>query len=248
MSDASATSTTSTPPATTTTTQATPPAPNTPEARNPDGSLKDNQGSQTSTTPEKSSTTDDKKPEAGKTEDKKPEDKKAPGAVPEKYEFKAAEGQQVDQKLVDAATPIFKELGLTQDQANKLFEFYNANNSTKALVDTYESVRKDWRGQIVSGDLGDGKEGLKPEVQQNVSAFYGAMDQKSVASLKNALDLTGAGDHPDVVAAMNAVGKLLREGSSVRGNNPSPLGQKQPGTGQKSLASAMFPNLPSSGA
>jgi len=54
-------------------------------------------------------------------------------AVPEKYDFKAPaawseKGWELDTKLIETATPIFKELGLSQDQAQKLVDFYTATS------------------------------------------------------------------------------------------------------------------------
>ena len=89
----------------------TPPLPNDPAARTADGTLKD---AQTLTTPE---------PKV----EPKADDKPIAPTVPEKYDFKAPEGQSLDAALVERATPIFKELGLTQDAAQKLVDFYNAS-------------------------------------------------------------------------------------------------------------------------
>jgi hypothetical protein len=40
--------------------------------------------------------------------------------VPESYELVAPDGVTLDAASVEAATPVFKELGLTNEQANKL--------------------------------------------------------------------------------------------------------------------------------
>ena len=58
--------------------------------------------------------------------------------------------------------------------------------------------------------------------------------------------LPALGTTPPSSRAMNAFGKLLGEGTAVRGAGPSPEGQKSPSAGPRNAAQALFPNLPSS--
>lgn len=212
-------------------------------ARTETGEIKDQQTSQTVTTPET-------KPAETKTEpstETKAETKTEPGKVPDKYEFKAPEGFELDAKAIADAEPIFKELGLSQEAASKLVDFY-AKHSADALAEatkSYETTRVTWRDEIVKNPaLGDGKEGLRPEVSANISKAMDALgDAKAVAAFKEALDLTGAGDNPAVVAAMNTFGKLLSEGTAVKAGGPAAV--KAPGSAPTSAAKAMFPNLKS---
>ena len=106
---------------------------NDPAARTPEGTIKDPQ----TPTPEPA-----KQPEPAKAaepgkEPAKPDD--AP-VVPDKYEFKAPEGYEVDQKFLDDATPVLKELGLTQEQANKLFDIQADPEELKDLFLTKKEV------------------------------------------------------------------------------------------------------------
>jgi hypothetical protein len=218
---------------------------NDPATRTPEGTIKD---PALETKPTSSS---EAKPEATSTEakpDAKAETKPDAGA-PEKYDFKAPEGQTLDAKTIEAVTPIFKELGLTNDQAQKLVEFQAARDTaaTDAAYKAYETTRTDWRKEIVGSDLGDGKEGLKPEIKKNIDTAIGALgDAKAIEGFKAAMDLTGAGDNPAFVRAMSKLGSLLAEGTPVRGTAPSPAGQSAPGTAKPSPAAAMYPNLATS--
>jgi hypothetical protein len=54
------------------------------------------------------------------------------GEVPESYTLTFEEGVQVDQSMVEAATPVFKELGLSQDAAQKLASFYYEQQKAQA--------------------------------------------------------------------------------------------------------------------
>ena len=46
-------------------------------------------------------------------------------AAPESYtDFSVPEGHTLDAAAIESATPLFRELGLSQDQAQKLVDFY----------------------------------------------------------------------------------------------------------------------------
>lgn len=228
---------------------------NSPEARTETGELKD--GLSTQQTPENQQTTtakeagsekdqtqEGKKPEEG---EKKADDKKAEGP-PEKYEFKAPEGYELNEKVVEEATAIFKDLNLSQEQANKLFDFYAKQITavSEAPFDTYENMRADWRKEAgADKEIGDGAEGLKPEVRAAISKSIDALGPDLAKAFRTAMDLTGVGDNPTFVKAINAWSKFITEGRHVNGGSPSKAGQVPPGQAQKSAASTLFPNLPS---
>ena len=227
--------------------QVTPPAPitteqpipgNDPAARTETGELRDNLSAKT---PEQAPSTEAKvEPEV------KVEPPKA-GEVPEKYDFKAPVGATLDPKLIEEASPIFKELGLDNAAAQKLVDFYAKTQA--AAGDVMTEMRTGWRNEVVGDkDIGDGKDNLRPEVRANISKAFDAIgDAKVTSAFKEALDLTGAGDHPAVIRALNTLGKLLGEGTLVSGGKPSPAGQTNPAAKQGlTPAQRMFPNLPSS--
>lgn len=221
------------------------------EARDATGTIVDQQAiTQSTETTQKTETTKEGETKLSETkvEDaKKPE----PGAVPDKYEFKAPEGRQVDTKLVEAATPIFKELGLSQENAQKLFDLHTqltAERETQ-IETTMTAMRKEWRDAVIADkSLSNGKDGLSPEASKDIAQVFTALGPKAATDLKAAMDLTGAGDHPAIVSAYRTLGKLLSEGTPVRGAGPSPAGQVAPGTAPQSAAQRMYPNLPSSNA
>lgn len=217
---------------------------NAPEARTPEGTIVDQQTSQPVTTPE-AKPAEAAKPAEG--EAKKPD----ASAVPEKYELKAPEGATLDEKLVAEATPLFKELGITQEGAQKLFDFHTkaVQAAVEAPLNAMNEMRTEWRGEVVKDPaLGNGTDNLKPEVRANIAKVIDAVgDAKAVASFKEAMDLTGAGDNPALIRGLNAIGKLLSEGTLVRGSGPAPTGQTKTGEASRPTpAQAMYPSLPSS--
>ena len=163
--------------------------------------------------------------------------------VPEKYDFK-----DTDASVIEKATPIFKELGLTQDAAQKLVDFYNAQSKTSSetLLKQVEDMRSGWRDNITKdAEMGPKLDAMKADIGRAKSALF-ENDPKGLAAFNEAMDLTGAGDHPDIVRAWWRMAQRVNEGTHVSGRGPADTGQTAPNKSAKpSAAQAMYPNLPS---
>jgi hypothetical protein len=210
---------------------------------NPDGT--------TPTTPQASDVTtppaaDPAKPvEATKTD--------AP-VVPETYAaFTAPDNYTIDPTALAAATPVFKELGLTQDQAQRLVDLQVQREITlaKAPEDAVTKMRNDWRGKTMADpelkatvDKTSGKTGMDA-VEVNIARTLAVLPVDLQVEFKKAMNITGAGDHPAFVKAFNRLAAYVTEGSHVTGGGPAPGGQQKPNTPTKpSAAQALYPNLP----
>lgn len=207
--------------------QAPVPQPNTAEARTPDGTLR-NQAE----TPDVTAAPAAPNPDTS--------------VAPEAYAFTAPEGVTLDPKAIESVSPIFKELGLNQAQAQKLVDFYNTQ--TKAQSDQVSSaitaMREGWRNEI----RGDAEIGSRiPEVQVEIGRALDKLgDQKLVKSFREAMDNTGMGDNPALVKTLFKFAKMVNEGNHVSGGGPSETGQAKPGApARPTLAQAMYPQLPS---
>jgi len=179
-------------------------------------------------------------------------DKPAPDATdkpvgaPEVYaDFSIPEGHTLDAATIESATPIFRELGLSQDQAQKLVDFYSAkigeiNSQNESFM---EQMRTEWRNQLKEDkDIG----GKLDAVKVNVGRALDRMPEGIREPFKEAMNLTGAGDHPAVIKAIHAFASLIGEGTHVTGNAPSEHGQSKTGVSNRpSAAQSMYPNLPS---
>lgn len=174
-----------------------------------------------------------------------PAEPAATETVPESYTFAAVNGIEYDAETIAAATPIFKELGLTQSQADKLVAFQAARDAAvgKNSLDAANAMRESWRDQISK----DPEIGSKlDQVKETVGRAYDSLgDPKLVQEFKDAMNLTGAGDHPAFVKALYKFSQAITEGQHVAGGGPSSAGQTKPGTARPSLAQAMYPHLPS---
>jgi len=240
-----------------TVTTETPPA-NDPAARTLDGTIKD--VSPASTTPSsepKAEPSGDsfltspkeppKTPDTPKTPDApKPEGEKKPDAVvgaPEKYaDFKLPDGYKFDDKVLGEAQATFKKLNLTQEAGQQLVDLYAANAlaAAKAPYDEYANLRTEWKGEIASRFPGEKSAQVKTMIASVIDA---ALPPSMAQNLRKALDLTGAGDHPDVVESLSILLKPLSEGTPVRGNGPTDDSQRAPTAGPASIADALYGHL-----
>lgn len=179
----------------------------------------------------------------------KTEAKPSAGA-PEAYAaFTAPEGYTLDQKSLDAFTPIAKELGLSQEAAQRLVGFHAQAmiDAAKAPQSTYESLRNTWRTEVsADNDIKaytlDGKSGLDA-VKIDIGRALGTLDPKLAGDFRAAMDLTGAGDHPAFIKAIWKLSQSIAEGKPVAGAGPSPHSQAAPGAGKPSPAKSLYPNL-----
>lgn len=238
--------------------------PNQPETRTEDGTLKDQSQSQQQeqkSTDQKADdkggttllTQDDKKADdQGQKDDKskddgKKDDKSAKGA-PEKYEdFKAPEGFEIDKATMEKATPMFKEMGLSQEQAQKLVDFYAgiSKDAAEAPYKAWEELNKSWQDAVKNDpEIGGAK--LDSDVKPTIAKALANLPEAQRAEFKAAMDLTGAGNHPAFVKAFYGLAKLVVEGGHVKGGGPSEHGQNDKGHAAKpTAAEAMWPTLKS---
>lgn len=170
--------------------------------------------------------------------------------VPDAYAaFTAPDGYTIDPKTIEAAAPIFKELGLSQDQAQKLVDFHTQQMiaAARAPTDTMDTMRNDWQGKVKSDpDLAKAVNGDKTgldAVKLDIARAYAALPPDLAADMKKAMDLTGAGDHPAIVKGIWKLAQFVTEGKHVSGSNPSPHGQTPPNAAPPSAAKALYPNL-----
>lgn len=167
----------------------------------------------------------------------------APPVVPEKYEFTIPEGKTLDPKLLEEATPIFKELKLDQASAQRLVDLYSKSTSgiQDQLLSSVEKLRTDWRDAVAR----DPVVGTKiREAQVEIGRVKDLLPPEVRTAFNEAMDFTGAGDHPAVFRAMYELAKIVNEGSHVSGGAPSPHGQQPNGkVNPPTAAKAMYPKL-----
>lgn len=142
---------------------------------------------------------------------------------PDTYaDFAMPEGVEVDSALMTEAAPLFKELGLTQDQAQKLVDFQakQVQASSESQDNAFTQLMNDWQDQSKND-----KEFGGDKFEESVGIARTAVDKFGTPELKQLLEEHGVGNHPEVIRFMVKVGKLTAE--DVPGGTVAPTSRAQ---------------------
>lgn len=155
---------------------------------------------------------DKSKPKEG--DDKKKDD--PADKVPEdgKYDLKMPDGVDLDTELADALGSDFKELGLTNAQAQKLVDKYIEVQQGRAQKqgETWAETISGWvdtakSDKEIGGDKWDG----------TVTNARRAVETIGTPALKEYLNASGGGNHPELIRFMAKVGAMIREDNPASG-------------------------------
>lgn len=157
---------------------------------------------------------------------------KPPGA-PETYEeFTIPEGMQHDETVLAEATDIFKEIGLTQKQAQTLVDF-----DMKSKQDLYQKSLDAW-SETMDGwkkEAANDKEFGGTSFEANVALAKKGRDAFGSEDFIQMLDVTGVGNHPEMIRFLVKLGKVVSEDNILQGT--SSINKEKP------AEQIMFPNM-----
>jgi hypothetical protein len=181
--------------------------------------------------------------EDGKEGDEGGDDDKAKAdAPPETYELKVttkdADGKdtevEIDKALLDEATPVFKELGLSNEAANKLapLAIKVQERMLQQQADEFATTRAAWAKEAQE-DKEIGGKNWKSSLSLAAKALdhFGApseikeVEGKKVETnpFRVLLNQSGLGEHPVMIRIFSNVGKALSEdGQFPRGEGAAP--------------------------
>lgn len=144
------------------------------------------------------------------------------------YTFQTPDGYTLDGEIGDAFKATAKELGLTNEQAQKLIDLdvRRAQAQQSAMSDT----AKAW-AEAVHADAEIGGDKL-PE---NLGMAKKALSAFGTPQLVDLLDKSGLGNHPEIVRAFVRVGKAISEDRVVTG--------RQTASGDRDPAKVLFPEM-----
>lgn len=136
--------------------------------------------------------------------------------VPEdgKYSLTMPEGVTVDQELLDALGPEFKDLGLTNAQAQKLADKFIASQQARAEKqgEAWSNTISKWADDAKADkEIGGDKWGT------TVSDAQRAVKTLGGEGLREYLNASGGGNHPELIRFMAKVGAMLKEDSPATG-------------------------------
>lgn len=139
--------------------------------------------------------------------------------APESYaDFSMPEGIELDAAAIELATPLFKELGLTQEQAQTLVDFQaqQVQAGAKGQQDSYDQLMEGWKtaSQNDSEFGGD-------DFEKSIGIARTAIDKFGTPELSKLLHEQGIGNNPEMIRFMWKVGKLTSEDNPGGGSPAS---------------------------
>ncbi|EMH8424384.1 peptidase [Klebsiella pneumoniae] len=157
---------------------------------------------------------------------KNEKEQKQEGA-PEKYEFQAGEGVELDAEALKDFEPVARELNLTNEQAQKLVDAYPKilAGVQQRQADAWQAQTEEWAATVKADkEIGGDK------LTANLGVAQRALDTFGTPALKEYLNGTGLGNHPELVKAFVKVGKAMSEDGVVTGKE----------SGQRSAAEVLY--------
>jgi len=153
--------------------------------------------------------------------------KAADSAVPESYDLKMPEGVELDQAAAAEFTAIAKELKLDQAAAQKIADV--GAKMAQRQVEAHARLVESWVEQVkTDNEIGGDK------LAENLGVARKALEAFGTPGLRDVLNATGIGNHPEVIRAFYKVGKAISEDRFVSG---APKG------GTDDPAKKLFPNM-----
>lgn len=130
--------------------------------------------------------------------------------VPEEYgDFKVPEGMELDKVMLEAFVPVFKDLGLDQEKAQKLIDAYaplvaqREEEAQKAKLKEFEDMVSGWKNETIK-ELG-------PKSKEALSFVAKVRDKFGDEEVVQLMQDTGIGNHPAMVRFLIKIGKAISE-------------------------------------
>src|SRR5215467_10374651 len=163
-----------------------------------------------------------------------------PSVAPESYQpWTVPEGFTLDEGVAAEAGTLFKELGLSQANGQKLVDLYSKHSKAMSdgLSDMVRTQNETWQSESKNHPDLRGKLDPGGPVLTTISRALDSLGNAQLkAEFQAAMDFTGAGNHPAFIRTFYALAQKLAEGTHVAGNGPSPLGQQAPGAARPPTA------------
>ena len=148
--------------------------------------------------------------------------------VPEAYELTAPEGLTIDADLLAEATPIFKEAGLSNDQAQAILPAAKSlmektqQATIQTMIDGGNQQRKSWLDAAKADEqIGGNKWDASLD---SAGKALDALGHPEGSEFRTALNETGFGNHPEMIRIFARLGQMVGEdGDFVRGDAGAPV-------------------------
>lgn len=142
-----------------------------------------------------------------------------PTGAPEQYEaFNYPEGYSMDEQATEVFNDAARAANLTQEQAQQLVDF-DAQRFADAVAtqqQAWEDTRTSWKQEIEKdADLGGAR------YEQTQTNMAKVLDSLGTPALRDFLNESGLGDHPEMVRLLAKAGAALGEDTLVSGEGGS---------------------------
>lgn len=138
--------------------------------------------------------------------------------APEHYVLKNANGEDVEPQELEMMSRMFKDVNLSQEQAQKLYSAYEKEQGSfiEQSQKAFNQMRDDWFNQTISDPQIGGQ-----NIGQTKLCIKRVMQQCGNKELSEFLNKTGLGFNPAMVRFMTKVGELLgNDNHFVQGQAP----------------------------
>ena len=149
-------------------------------------------------------------PKEGEAEEPKP------AGAPESYQPFEVEGQQFAQEQIEGFATTARELGLSQENAQKILSAM-VPTARKFLVDDLVVKSKQW-----AEDTRNDPEIGGAHFNENMGLATAAYKRYATPELKQILTNSGLGNHPEVIRLFCRLGKEMRQDTGVSGSASAP--------------------------
>jgi len=147
--------------------------------------------------------------------------------APEAYAFSAPEGVTLDTAAVEEFSAIAKELGLEQGKAQAIADI--AVKMQQRQAEAQQALVTSWVEQVkVDKEIGGDK------FTENLAVARKALETFGTPELQDVLNMTGLGNHPEVIRAFYKAGKAISEDRFIPGSPKGP---------EMDMAKRMFPTM-----
>ncbi len=148
--------------------------------------------------------------------------------VPDEYApYEMREGVEVDESLVALANPRFKELGLSQEQAQGVADIQA--DVMQMQVDQFNQQVQSWKEEAKSHPEFGGE-----KYDENLGDAKKAFDAYFSKDLLSVLNSTGLSSHPELLTGLMKMGRELKSDNPGGGGNPP--------SKEKSRVETLYPN------
>lgn len=175
--------------------------------------------------PDGDSSGDDKDKGEGKETSKQDKEGEDKGKDPQKknIELKLSENSLLNDEDIEDMTGLATELGLSQDQAQKLIEREEAISKEieKIQKEDLEKQLKEWTKTAKEDPEIGGKK--FDESRENA---YQALKEFGNKEVEDLLNKTKIGSHPEVLRLLSKVGAMVRDDSFVKPGKPANTDKK----------------------